>query len=226
MGAEFVKVFRCWVAFMLRKSILGIQAVEDEHRTVTLDFGDDARGSNPEAQAVPTDKSRVRRGEIRHGQPIDEGMRRPGSKLQKCGSHAGVSGSKNVEAVDLSRSDVDRGSADGGVSGEFEVECVSAEGGEFFGVIEAGKVEFEREDDGGANQRTGKRPPTGFVNTGDGMETESGELFFVIERAGHAMSCAGGSLATTQVPARMGLKCRASRGNRNTPKEGVFRRIN
>jgi hypothetical protein len=52
MSAEFGKVFRCWVAFMLGKTILRVEPVALEHDAVTLDFGNNACRRDAKAYAV------------------------------------------------------------------------------------------------------------------------------------------------------------------------------
>jgi hypothetical protein len=89
MGAEFGKVFRCWVAFMLGKTILRIEPVALEHDAVTLDFGNNAGRRDAEAYAITADQRGLRAWKTRDGKAIDE-----------C-----VSGAKVVRPLRASRSE-------------------------------------------------------------------------------------------------------------------------
>jgi hypothetical protein len=101
MGAEFGKVFRRWVAFMLCESIFGIEAVVTDHYPVALDFGNDARRRDTQADAVPADQRGLRAGKIPHGQAVDQDVCGERIKGRKGPTHRFMRGPKDVEAVDF-----------------------------------------------------------------------------------------------------------------------------
>ena len=136
MGTKFGKVFRCWVAFMLGKTILWVEPVALEHDAVTLDFGNNAGCGYAKAYAIASDQRGLRAWKTRDGKAIDEGVGGAGRKLFDHGAHSGVRGAENIEAVDFLRRDCNGSPPNVGMRRDLGIEALADLGREFFGVIE------------------------------------------------------------------------------------------
>jgi hypothetical protein len=185
MSAEFGKVFRCWVAFMLGKTILWVEPVALDHDAVTLDFGNNAGCRDTEAYAITTDHRSLRAWETRDGKSIDKGVGRAGRELFDHGTHPAVRGAKNVETVDFLRGDGDRCPNDFGIACDLCVETIAGFGGKFFGVIEATQMKVRREDNCSYDDWSGEWATTGLIDACDGGETQCREAMLVNKGAGH-----------------------------------------
>jgi hypothetical protein len=174
MGTKFGKVFRCWVAFMLGKTILRVESVALEHDAVTLDFGNNAGRRYAEAYPITTDQRSLRAWETRDGKAIDEGVGGPGQKLFDHCAHPGVRCAEDIETVNFLRGDCNGSPTNVGIRRDLGVESFSGFGGEFFGVIEPAEIKVRREDDCAYDDRASERPTTGLIDACDGVETLSG----------------------------------------------------
>jgi hypothetical protein len=142
MGAKFGKVFASWVAFMLRKSILGIEAIVFQHDAVALDLGNDTRRRNAEADAITANQRGLGARKIANGQPIDEGVGGAGRELFYHGAHPRVGGAEDVESIDFLWGDGTGCPTNLGIFCDLGIETLADLGGEFFGVIEACESEM------------------------------------------------------------------------------------
>jgi hypothetical protein len=147
MGAEFGKVFARWVAFMLGKTILRVESVALEHDAVALDFGNNAGRRDAEAYRITADQRGLRAWEIRDWQAVDKSVSRAWRELFDHGTHPGMRGAENVQAVDFLWGDRNGGPTNVGIRRNLGVEPFSGFGGEFFGVIEASENKIRWEDD-------------------------------------------------------------------------------
>jgi hypothetical protein len=96
MSAEFGKVFRCWVAFMLGKTILWVKQVAFEHDAIALDFRNDTGRRDAKAYAISSDQRGLRAWKTRDGKSIDKGVGRAGRKLFNHGAHSGVRSAEDI----------------------------------------------------------------------------------------------------------------------------------
>jgi len=163
MGTKFGKVFRCWVAFMLGKTILRKEPVALEHDAVTLDFGNDAGCRDAEAYAITADQRGLRAWETRDRKAIDEGVGRAGRELFDHCAHPRVRGAEDIQAVDFLRGDRDGCPTNFGIACDLGVETLSRFRCEFFGVIEATQNKVRRENDCAYDDRTGEWSTTGLI---------------------------------------------------------------
>jgi hypothetical protein len=174
MGTKFGKVFHCWVAFMLGKTILWVEQITLEHDAVTLNFGNNAGCCYAEAYPITSDQRGLWAWKTRNGKAIDEGLSGAGRKLFDHCAHPGVSSAEDIQAVNFLRGDCDGGPPNIGIRRNLGIESFAGLGGEFFGVIEPTKNKVRREDDCAYNDRAGERPTTGLIDACDGVETLSG----------------------------------------------------
>jgi hypothetical protein len=188
MGAEFGKVFRCWVAFMLGKSILRVEPVALEHHAVALDFGNDAGCRDAEAYAITADQRGLRAWKTRDGKAIDEGVGGPGRKLFDHCAHSGVRCTEDIEAVNFLRGDGDGSPPDVRICRDLSIESFARFGGEFFGVIEPTQNKVRREDDCTYDDRASEWPTTRLINACDRFEAQCEEAMLMNERARHGIS--------------------------------------
>jgi hypothetical protein len=164
MGAEFGKVFRCWVAFMLGKTILGVEPVALEHDAVTLDFRNDTGRRDAETYAISSDQRGLRASKTRDGKAIDKGVGRAGRELFDHSTHPRVRGAEDIQAVDFLRGDRDGCPTNFGIACDLGVETIAGLGGEFFGVIEPTQNKVRREDDCAYNDRAGEWSTTDLID--------------------------------------------------------------
>jgi hypothetical protein len=115
MLAQFGKVLGGWVAFMLRETIFGIEAVVFEHREVALDLRDYACGGDAKAEAITTDERRLVTRKIRNGEAVDEHMARARIELFPSPAHSSVRGAEDIQTVDFLGGNVHYRPADGGI---------------------------------------------------------------------------------------------------------------
>ena len=163
MLAESGKMIGRWIAFVFGKSVGRIFPVEFQHRSVPLDLGDDARGGDAEAAPVPSDERRVRAGEIRDRQAVDQGVGRSWSQGEKRLPHCPVRGPEDVPAVDLEVVEVGGGPAHLGVCGQRRVKVFPFCRRQLLRVVEARKPEALRQHDRRRHDRPGPRAAPGFV---------------------------------------------------------------
>jgi hypothetical protein len=101
MLTQFGKVSGGWVAFMLRKTIFGIEPIIFQHGAVALDFRNHARGGDAEADAITSNQSRLITRKIRYRQAVDENM--GGTRIEFFPSppHPDMGRAENVQAIDI-----------------------------------------------------------------------------------------------------------------------------
>jgi hypothetical protein len=174
MSAEFGKVFRCWVAFMLGKTILWVELVALEHDAVTLDFGNNAGCGYAEAYPITSDQRGLWAWKTRNGKAIDEGVSGAGRKLFNHCAHPRVRCAEDIQAVDFLRGDCDGGPANFGIRCDLGIESFTGLGGEFFRVIEATQDKVRWEDDCAYDDRTGKWSTTCLIDPCNWFETQCG----------------------------------------------------
>jgi hypothetical protein len=185
MSTEFGKVFRCWVAFMLGKTILWVKRVAFEHDAIALDFRNDTGRRDAKAYAITADQRGLRAWETRDGKAIDECVSGAGRELFDHGTHPRVGCAENVETIDFLRGDGDRSPTDFGIACDLGVETLSRFRGEFFGVIEATQNKVGREDDCTYDDRASEWPTTRLINACDRFEAQCREAMLVNKGAGH-----------------------------------------
>jgi hypothetical protein len=174
MGTKFGKVFRCWVAFMLGKTILRVEPVALEHDAVTLDFGNNAGRRDAEAYAISSDQRDLRAWETRDGKAIDEGVGGAERKLFDHCAHPGVRCAEDIETVNFLRGDCNGSPTNVGIRRDLGVEALTGFGREFFGVIETTENKVRWQDDCAYDDRPGERSTTGLIDASDGVETQCG----------------------------------------------------
>jgi hypothetical protein len=172
MGSEFGKVFCRWVAFMLGKSILGIESVALEHDAVTLDFGNNAGCRDAEAYPITTDQRSLRAWKTRDGKTIDESVGRAGRKLFDHCTHPRVRGAEDVQAIDFLWRDCDGCPANLRIPRDLRIKSLARFRCEFFGVVEAMQLKIRWQDDSANNNRTCERSTTCLIDTRDGSEAQ------------------------------------------------------
>jgi hypothetical protein len=187
MGSQFGKVFCRWVAFMLGKSILGIETVALEHDAVTLDFGDNAGCRDAEAYPITTDQRSLRAWETRDGKSIDKRMGGAGKKLFDHCAHPRVRGAEDIQSVNFLRGDCNGSPANVGIRRDLRIKSLADLGREFFGVIEAAQNKVRWENDCAYDDRTGEWSTTCLIDSCNGSETLNGQAMLVDEGAGHGI---------------------------------------
>jgi len=178
-------VFRCWVAFMLGKTILRVETVAFVHDAIALDFRNDTGRRDAKAYAISSDQRGLRAWKTRDGKAIDEGVGGARRKLFNHGAHSGVRGAEDIQAVDFLRGNRDGCPPNSGIACDLSVETLSRFRCEFFGVIEATQNKVRRENDCAYDDRTGEWSTTGLIYARDGGETQCVKALLVNERAGH-----------------------------------------
>jgi hypothetical protein len=174
MGPKFGKVFASWVAFMLRKTILGIEAIPLKHDAVALDLGNDTRRRDAEADPITANQRGLGARKIANGQPIDKGVSGTRRELFNHGAHTRVGGAENIEAIDFLRGDGNRCPTNVAIFCDLGIETIAGLGGEFFGVIKATENEMRGQNDCGYDYRASERSATSFIYARDVLDAQTG----------------------------------------------------
>ena len=169
------------VAFVLAEAILRETRTEVAHNRVARDFRDDARGGDAEAVAIAVDDCRLRQGEGKNRQAIDEDVVGLRDQRLERGTHRLVGGTQNINRVDLDRiHDADR-PENGAVRDEILVNLFALFRQELLGVVQPSVAEFFRENDCRGYNGAGKSAAARFIDAGDRGDTEGAEFAFMPE---------------------------------------------
>jgi len=89
------------VTFVLAEAILGELSTKVTHHPVARHLGDDAGGSDAQANAITVDDGRLRKGKGDHRQPVDQDMVRRFDQGFDRQPHGAVARAQNVDPIDL-----------------------------------------------------------------------------------------------------------------------------
>jgi hypothetical protein len=166
MLAKAFKVQFGRVAFVLRKTVFRIFAVEVEHEAIAGNFRDDAGGGDGEAEGVAVNERGLLNRKRSNGQSIDQHVIRSRSELNGGGTHGFVRGAEDVQLVDVAMSNDGDRTEYIGARDQLLVETPALEGRELFGIAQDVVVVVTGKDDCGGHDRSSEGTAPGFVDSG------------------------------------------------------------
>ena len=113
------------VTFMLAERILWKLRAKVTHHSVARDLGDDAGGSDAQADAITIDNSRLRKWERDDRQTIDQNMIGMVDQRVDCKAHGFVTRTQNVDSIDLYGIDNTDSPYDFGISNQFAINLLA-----------------------------------------------------------------------------------------------------
>ncbi len=171
------------VAFVLAEAILGELSAKVTHQPVACDLGDDAGGSDAQADTITVDDSRLRKGKRDDGQPVDQSVIRRFDQGFDRQTHGAVAGAQNVDPIDLDGINNTDSPSDFGIRNQVAINLFAQFRRELFGIVQATMTEFFRKNDSRGDNRTRQCTTAGFVNPGDARDSDGAEFFLVTKSA-------------------------------------------
>jgi hypothetical protein len=178
---QFYQVQFRAVAFVLAEAIFRETRAEVAHNRVPRDFRDHARGRDAEAVAIAIDDRRLRQGERKNGQAVNEDVLRLRGKRGNCRPHRLVGSAQNVDHVDFYRIDHTDRPENGVVSDEIVVNLLAFFREELLRVVQPPVAKFLRKNHRGRHNRTGEGATARFVDAGNRRDTEGAKFAFMPE---------------------------------------------
>ena len=171
------------VAFVLAEAILGELSAKVTHQPVACDLGDDAGGSDAQADAITVDDSRLRKWKRDYRQSVDQdvlGRLHQGFDRQ---AHGAVARAQNVDPIDLDGIYNTDSPSDFRTRDQVAINLFAQFRRELFGIVQAAMTEFFGENHCGRDDWTGQCPAACFVNPGNARDSDCAELLFVTKSA-------------------------------------------
>jgi len=169
------------VAFVLAEAILRETRAEVAHNRVAGDFRDHARGRDREAVAIAVDDRGLRQRKGKHRETIDEHVLRLNGKAGDGRAHGFVGRAQDVYRIDLDRIDNANGPGDRVIRDEIVVNFFAFLRKELFRIVQLPMPKSLRKDNGRRYNRPRQRAAPGFVDAGDGGDTERAKPAFMPE---------------------------------------------
>jgi hypothetical protein len=171
------------VAFVLAETIFRETGAEVAHNRVPRDFRDHARGGYGKAVAIAIDDSCLRQRKRKNRQTVDENVLwlkgEPGNRR----AHRLMSRAQDIDGVDLDGVDNPDGPDDGVVCQKIVVNLFAFLGQELFRIVQLPVPKLFRKNDRGRYDRSGQCPASGFVDAGDGGDSERAQFTLMPEPA-------------------------------------------
>jgi hypothetical protein len=171
------------VTFMLAEAILGELSAKVTHHTVARDLGDDAGGSDAQADAIAVDDGRLRKWKRDHRQPVDQnvfGLFDQGFDRQ---AHRLMARAQNIDAIDLDGIDRANCPSDFRIGRQIRINFLAQFRRKLFGIVQATMTKFLRKDYSSGDNWTRQGTTPSFVNPGDLRDAGGAEFFFVTKSA-------------------------------------------
>jgi hypothetical protein len=178
---QFYQVQLGAVALVLAEAIFRETRAEVAHNRVARDLRDHARGRDAEAVAIAIDDRRLRQREWKNWQAIDEDVLGLHRERIQSRAHRFMGGAQNIDRVDFHRIDHANRPQNGAVGDELLINLLAFLRQELFGIVQLPVAKFFRKYNGGGYNWSGERAAAGFVDTGDGGDTERAEFAFMPE---------------------------------------------
>lgn len=102
---QFYQVQFRAVAFVLAKTIFGKACAEVAHNRVAGDLGNHTGGGNAEAEAIAIDDRRLRQGERKNRETVDEDMVGLEAQCADGSAHRLMGGAQDINRINLNRID-------------------------------------------------------------------------------------------------------------------------
>jgi len=171
------------VTFVLGEAILGELSAKVTHHPVARHLGDDAGGSDAQANAIAVDDGRLRKGKRDDGQPIDQSVIWRFDQGFDRHTHGAMARAQDVDPIDLDGINNADSPSDFGIRDQVAINLFAQFRRELFGIVQATMTEFFRKNDSRGDNRTRQCTTAGFVNPGDARDSDGAEFFLVTKSA-------------------------------------------
>jgi hypothetical protein len=171
------------VTFVLAEAILGELSAKVTHHPVARDLGDDASGSDAQADAIAVDDGRLRKWKRDHRQPVDQDVVGRFDQGFDRQAHGAVARAQNVDPIDLDGINNTDSPSDFGIRDEFAIDLFAQFRRELFGIVQMTMTKFFRKNDSRGDNRTRQRAAASFVNPSDTRDSDGAEFFLVTKSA-------------------------------------------
>jgi hypothetical protein len=171
------------VAFVLAEAILGELSAKVTHHPVARHLGDDAGGSDAQADAIAVDDGRLRKWKRDDGQPIDQSVIWRFDQGFDRQTHGAVARAQNVDPIDLAGINNTDSPSYFGIRDQVAINLFAQFRRELFGIVQASMTEFFRKNHCGRDDWTRQRTAAGFINPRNARNSDGTEFFLVTKSA-------------------------------------------
>jgi hypothetical protein len=171
------------VTFVLAEAILGELSAKVTHHPVARDLGDDAGGSDAQADAITVDDGRLRKRKRDHRQPVDQDVVGRFDQGFDRQAHRAVARAQDIDPIDLDGINNTDSPSDFGIRDEFAIDLSAQFRRELFGIIQTTMTKFFSKNDSRGDNRTRQRAAASFVNPSDARDSDGAEFFLVTKSA-------------------------------------------
>jgi len=113
------------VTFVLGEAILGELSAKVTHQPVARHLGDDAGGSDAQANAIAVDDGRLRKWKRDHRQPVDQDVVGRFDQGFDRQAHGAVARAQDVDPIDLDGTNNTNSPSDFGMRDEFAIDFLA-----------------------------------------------------------------------------------------------------
>jgi hypothetical protein len=113
------------ITFVLAERILRKLSAKVTHDPVARDLGDDAGGSDAQADAITVDYGGLRKWKRNDGQPVDQDVVGRLDQGFDCQAHGAVARAQNVDSIDLDGINNTDSPSDFGISDQFAIDFLA-----------------------------------------------------------------------------------------------------
>jgi hypothetical protein len=171
------------VTFVLGEAILGELSAKVTHHPVARDLGDDAGGSDAQADAIAVDDGRLRKWKRDDGQPIDQSVIWRFDQGFDRQTHGAMARAQDVDPIDLDGINNGDSPSDFGSRDQFAIDLLAQFRRELFRIVQAAMTKFFGKNHCGCDDWTRQCPAARFVNSSNARDSDGAEFFFVTKSA-------------------------------------------
>jgi hypothetical protein len=167
------------VAFVLAERILRKLDAKVTHDPVARYFCNDAGGGDAQAEAVPVDDRRLRKGKGDDRQTVDQHMIRWSAQRFHRGAHGAVARTQNVDAIDLHGINNAHRPAQIGTGGQLKINFLPQLRSQLFGIVQAAMTKVFWKNYRCGDYRTRQSPAPGLIDPGNARDPGGAQFFFI-----------------------------------------------
>jgi hypothetical protein len=171
------------VAFVLAEAILGELSAKVTHHPVARHLGDDAGGSDAQADAIAVDDGRLRKWKRDDGQPIDQSVIWRFDQGFDRQTHGAMARAQDVDPIDLDGINNGDSPSDFGSRDQVAINLLAQFRRELFRIVQASMAEFFGKNHCGCDDWTRQCPAARFVNPRNARNSDGTEFFLVTKSA-------------------------------------------
>ena len=142
------------VTFMLAETILGKLRAKVTHHSIARDFRDHAGGSDTQTDAIAINDCCLWKWKWNDRQTVDQNVVGRFDQGLNCQTHGTVTGTQNINSVDLDGIHDPDSPSDFGIRNQFAIDLLAQFGRKLFRIIQPAMAEFLRKNHRGGNDWT------------------------------------------------------------------------